>query len=154
MYASHAWVTWFSVKKWTQRSSNNIITERYLVCSCEGKTHHAPVAPDEGNTVSKKTKLIPTTRSDCKAKVRLKLDRESGLYYVKQHITLHMHELTRIEWQHLHRSERHNSILDKIETIKAFEDANIKPTTTYQYLSKDMNYSRIRIGIVYFINWL
>ena len=107
------------------------------MCSCEGKTHHAPIPPEEGNTASKKTKLIPITRSDCKARVRLKLDRESDLYYVKQHITLHTHELTRIEWQHLHRSERHNSILDKIETIKAFEDASIKPTTAYRYLSKD-----------------
>ena len=93
----HARVTWFSVKKWTQRSSNNMIVETYLVCSCKGKTHHAPVAPEEGNTVSKKTKLIPITRSNCKVRVRLKLDRESDLYYVKQHITLHTHELTRIE---------------------------------------------------------
>ena len=97
LYVSHARVIGFSMKKWTQRSSNNIITERSLVCSCGGKSHHAPVASDEGNTVSKKTKLIPITRSDCKERVRLKLDRESGLYYVKQHITLHTHELTRIE---------------------------------------------------------
>ena len=46
------------------------------MCSCEGKTHHASVAPDEGNIVSKKTKLIPIIRSDCKAIVKLKLDRE------------------------------------------------------------------------------
>ena len=71
--------------------------ERYIVCSCEGKTHHAPGAPDEDNTISKKTKLIPITRSDCKARVRLKLDRESDLYYMKHHIILHTHELTRIE---------------------------------------------------------
>ncbi|XP_057547361.1 protein FAR1-RELATED SEQUENCE 5-like [Amaranthus tricolor] len=101
LYVSHARVTGFSVKKWTQRSSNNIITEKYLVCSCEGKTYHAPVAPEEGNAVSKKPKLIPITRSDCEA-------RNGDI-----------------------------SILDKIETIKAFEDANIKPTTAYRYLLKD-----------------
>ena len=79
------------------------------MCSCEGKTYHAPVAPEEGNAVSKKPKLIPITRSDCEARVRLKLDRESGLYYVKQHITLlHTHELTRIEWRHLHSRQDRN----------------------------------------------
>ena len=31
LYVSHARVTGFSVKNWTQRSNNNIITERYTI---------------------------------------------------------------------------------------------------------------------------
>lgn len=35
------------------------------------------------------------------------------------------------------RSKRHNSILDNVETIKTSKDANINPTTSYIYLSKN-----------------
>ena len=66
------------------------------------------------------------------------MDNESGLYYIKQHIILHTHELTRAEWQHLHRSERQVSVVEKIDTIKSFEEASIRPTTAYRYLSQDV----------------
>ena len=58
LYRSHAKVTGLIMKKWTQRSSNNIIIERYLVCLCEGKTHYALVNPEEDNNASKKIKII------------------------------------------------------------------------------------------------
>ena len=82
-------------------------------------------------------KLTPTTRYGCKARIQVKWDIDSGLYYIKQHIFLDTHELTRVEWQHLHRSERHVSIAEKIYTIHSFEEASIRPTTTYRYLSQD-----------------
>ena len=76
---------------------------------------------------SKKIKVVPTTRTDCKARVKIKLDIASGLYYIKQHIIFHTHELTRVEWQHLHRFEW------MIDTFKSFEEANIRPTITYRF---------------------
>ena len=63
------------------------------------------------------------------------MDNESGLYYIKNHIILHTHELTRAQWLHLLRFERHVSIAEKIDTIKSFEEASIRPTTAYRYLS-------------------
>ena len=82
-------------------------------------------------------KLTLRIRYECKARIRIKWDTDSGLYYIKQHIFLHTHELTRAEWQHLHRSERHVSIAEKIDTIHSFEEASIRPTTAYRYLSQD-----------------
>ena len=112
LYISHAWVTGFSTKKYTQRTRKDIVVERYYVCSCEGKTHHVDSSSQTLKHLSnpKKMKLIPTIRYDCKARIWINLDNESGLYYIKQHIILHTHELTRAEWQHLHHSERHVSI--------------------------------------------
>ena len=107
--------------------------------SCEGKTHHVDpsIQALEHPNKLKKIKFIPTRRYYCKARIRIKLDNESGLYYIKQHIILHTHELTRAEWQHLHRSERQVSVVEKIDTIKSFEEASIRPTTAYRYLSQD-----------------
>ena len=50
---------------------------------------------------------------------------------------MHTHELTMAEWKHLHHSERHVSIAKKIDTIKLFEEASIRPTTAYTSLSQD-----------------
>ena len=65
------------------------------MCSCEGKTHHVDpsIQALEHPNKPKKMKLIPTTRYDSKAKIRIKLDNESRLYYISStssctHMTL------------------------------------------------------------------
>ena len=42
----------------------------------------------------------------------------------------------RIEWQYLQRSKRTTTLKEKMETIQGFEDAQVRPTTTYRYLAK------------------
>ena len=68
---SHARVTGFSIKKYNQRTRNDIVVESYYVCSCEGKTHHVDPSTQalENPKKSKKMKLIPTTRYDFKARI-------------------------------------------------------------------------------------
>ena len=39
------------------------------------------------------------------------------------------------EWEHLHQSERHVSIVEKIDRINSFEEENIRPTAAYRYWS-------------------
>ena len=130
LYISHVRVTrfTFSIEKYTQSTRKDIIVERYYVCSCEGKTHHVDpsIQALEHPNKLKKMKLIPTTRYDCKTRIRVKLDNENGLHYIKQHIILHTHELIRAEWQHLYHSKRHVSVAEKIDTIKSFEEASIR----------------------------
>ena len=75
-----------------------------------------------------KGKLVSLTRCKCEARIRRKLDFKSGIYLVKQHTTFHNHDLTRVEWQHLQRSERQISMTWNVDSIIAFEDVNIKPT--------------------------
>jgi FAR1 DNA-binding domain-containing protein len=138
LYTSHAQVTGFGIKKYTQRTTKDVVVERYYVCSCQGKKNEVRSNETPADQQkSKKIKLTPMTRYDCKARIQIKLDHGSGLYYIKQHIILHTHELTRVEWQHLHRSERQVSVAEKIDTIKSFEEASIRPTAAYRYLSQD-----------------
>ncbi|CAO2826937.1 unnamed protein product [Amaranthus hypochondriacus] len=37
LYTSHARVTGFGIKKYTQRTTKDVVVERYYVCSCQGK---------------------------------------------------------------------------------------------------------------------
>ena len=59
--------------------------------------------------------------SDCKARIQIDIDTPSGLYYIKQHIILHTHALTRVEGQHLYMSTRHVSMVEKFDALKSFQ---------------------------------
>ena len=52
LYLSHARVTGFSIKKWTQRIRKNVVVEKYLVCSCEEKTHHVDPSTQHKNILA------------------------------------------------------------------------------------------------------
>ena len=70
---SHARVTNFSIKKWTQRTGKNRVVEKYLICSYEGETLHLDPSRhiQEHPTTSMKIKPVPTTQSDYKARIRI-----------------------------------------------------------------------------------
>ena len=41
-----------------------------------------------------------------------------------------------MEWKYLQRSERTLTLKETMDTIEGFEDAQVRPTTTYGYLAK------------------
>ena len=78
-----------------------------------------------------KRKKMNDTKTDCKAVLRVKLQ-SSGYYRVERHVTEHNHNLTRPEWQYLHRVERHISA-EKGEVIKTLDAARVRPADAYRY---------------------
>jgi MULE transposase-like protein/FAR1 DNA-binding domain-containing protein len=142
LYYKHARAIGFGVRKSTVRYRKDKISEKYFVCACEGLTNKTKqplqITNQKQDKQRMKGKLIPLTRCKCEARIRIKLDFKSGIYFVKQNITLHNHDLTRVEWQHLQRSERQTSMTGKVDSIIAFEEANIRPTQAYAYLANEV----------------
>ena len=69
-----------SVSGYQHREKNGIVTKKYLVCSCEGNTKQKKKgteiilnSPSKDDLIRKmKTKFVPITRCDCKARIRIK----------------------------------------------------------------------------------
>ncbi|XP_074296481.1 protein FAR1-RELATED SEQUENCE 5-like [Silene latifolia] len=134
LYQRHSRHVGFSVRKATQRGGQVRPKEKYFVCACE--RHSTPSLVDASPSKRKRKKRVyPHTRVGCKANIRCKLDKH-GRYRVMHHNVFHNHALTRIEWQHLHRSER-KITNETAKAITSFEDVGIGPTDSYRYWSND-----------------
>ena len=131
LYHDHARATGFSVQKSTIRKIDGVIHEQCFVYSKQGTTETKIKQNERQNS---NIKVVPTKRCRCDAHIKIKLDVYSGDICVKQHVVSHNHTLARVEWQYLQRSERKITLKETI--IEGFEDAQVRPTTTYKYLAK------------------
>ena len=80
--------------------------------------------------------MNPSTRCDCKARIIIKEDNKTKNWFVRVHVTGHNHELTRFEWAYMHKSER-KITAEKLKAVISLEEANIRPTVAFNYLSND-----------------
>ncbi|XP_057766866.1 protein FAR1-RELATED SEQUENCE 5-like [Salvia miltiorrhiza] len=132
LYSEHAKKVGFSVRKSTTRyNSNGMLVSRVMVCSCQGLRKNA----SNVNEVRKKTVL--TTRTDCKAFLRIKLSTsDEGLYEVKEHVLEHNHPLTREELSYMHRSNRTISDENAV-IIEDMLSSGIGATDAYRYMAQE-----------------
>ncbi|KAL8507443.1 hypothetical protein ACS0TY_018113 [Phlomoides rotata] len=131
LYCSHARALGFSVRKGTTRyNTSGKLAEKYFCCSSSGHREcKQSVANDKG------TKRVHITRTGCKALIRVKLQGD-GCYEIINHVKGHIHELTRPEWSHLHRSERQITD-DKGNAIEDMISSGMKPTDSFRYMAHD-----------------
>ena len=134
LYCSHARAVGFSVRKSTTRSSidnfKNKIMEKYYVCSSAGRRD------DKIQEINdQKKRKTPTTRTGCKATLRVKLNDED-MYEIMNHVIEHNHHLTRKEWGHLHRSERMITS-EKGTVIEDMINSGMRPVDSYRYMVHD-----------------
>ena len=141
MYYLYVGMVGFTVKQCTtRRFKDGELREQYYRCSADGKTNsRQPVTPSPQilGAAKRKRKRRRTiiTRSDCKAHIRCKFNRKTGVYTIVGEEVMHNHELSRPEWQHLFRSER-NISSQKAELIKSMESSGMKPTVGFRFLSQ------------------
>ncbi|XP_073137297.1 protein FAR1-RELATED SEQUENCE 5-like [Henckelia pumila] len=135
LYSNHSRAIGFSFCKSTTRYSSNqeVVVEKYFVCSCCGSKKLEDSNPDSnGGSVEKRGKRSCLTRTRCKASLRGKLN-EEGLYEVLSHLKIHNHAFTRIEWSHHHRSERRISNA-KDKAIEDMLSSGMRPIDSYRYM--------------------
>ncbi|KAK9726864.1 hypothetical protein RND81_05G242200 [Saponaria officinalis] len=161
LYKQHSRAVGFSVRKSTTRrrgGPNGIVTEKYFLCSCEGKPKSKKTSKARENDGSlesgkRSRKRVASTRTSCEAFLRLKLRfkrRESGrgehgssgkgyvlvpdVYEIVSHVVAHNHTLTPRRWQHHHRSERRIS-QEEGALIEVITDARVPAAVQYRFLS-------------------
>lgn len=113
LYHKHVVALGFSITKSIKRREvgTKQIKEQYYVCSFHGDKRKPTNADtpiqitttnQEDNSSMKRKRQRPTTRTGCRAAMRVKLD-EEGYFEVKHHVLIHNHELTKPSWHHLHK---------------------------------------------------
>ncbi|KAK9689570.1 hypothetical protein RND81_09G067800 [Saponaria officinalis] len=161
LYKQHSRVVGFSVRKSTTRrrgGPNGIVTEKYFLCSCEGKPKSKKASKTRENDGSlesgkRSRKRVVSTRMSCEAFLRLKLRfkrRESGrgehessgkgyvlvpdVYEIVSHVVAHNHTLTPRRWQDHHHSERRISQKEGA-LIEVMTDTRVPAAVQYRFLS-------------------
>ncbi|XP_021715118.1 protein FAR1-RELATED SEQUENCE 5-like isoform X1 [Chenopodium quinoa] len=121
LYKAHARALGFSVRKGTsrRRCSNSVIFEKYFVCSKAGLRNKGkkevqtksivgiPTTEGSASTTSqkkRKLRVVNETRTDCKAYIRFKMDKE-GRFIVADHNIIHNHDFVKQEECHCLRSK-------------------------------------------------
>uniref|UniRef100_A0A803N024 FAR1 domain-containing protein n=1 Tax=Chenopodium quinoa TaxID=63459 RepID=A0A803N024_CHEQI len=147
LYSLHASTVGFSIRKHTirYRLHTRIVTEKFYVCSAEGKRHTAAkktnmvlmVDEDNKDLKQRKPRQVSITRTNCKASLRAKMN-DDEKFKVVSHVLQHNHELTRKQWHYLHRSEREVTI-EKAEAIKTMKSAGLSTMDTYNYMCTEAN---------------
>ncbi|KAL8475156.1 hypothetical protein ACS0TY_030802 [Phlomoides rotata] len=130
LYCKHAREMGFSVRKGTSKFSRDetpIMLGKLFLCACAG------IRVSTKENCSKQKRNVALTRTNCKAMMRIKRNND-GVYEVVKHIEKHNHLLTRIEWSHLHRSER--SITDeKAKAIEEMLSSGLRATKSFRYMA-------------------
>lgn len=142
MYEKHAAILGFSIRKHTTRyiTHTKIVSEKNYVCSAEGKRNSGEkktklvemVDEENANVKTRKPRQVAITRSNCKACIRAKVNKE-GQFEVVAHVIQHNHELTRSQWHYLHRSER-KMTEEKVEAIKTMKSSGLTTMDTFNYM--------------------
>ncbi|KAL2935757.1 Protein FAR1-RELATED SEQUENCE 5, partial [Bienertia sinuspersici] len=139
LYRKYSTLVGFSIRKSTIRKipKTGELEEQYFVCSCHGLGEEGPPKDqtpisNENDNKKRKEKKQAITRTKCKAQTCDKKNKE-GLFEILHHVTNHNHKLTRLPWQHFHRSERHING-GKAKTIQTLQEAGIGPADSYRYL--------------------
>ncbi|XP_021737848.1 protein FAR1-RELATED SEQUENCE 5-like [Chenopodium quinoa] len=145
LYEKHAAILGFSIRKHTTRFKQHtkIVTEKNYVCSAEGKRHSGQkktklvemVDEEDVNVKIRKPRQVSITRSNCKACIRAKVNKE-GQFEVVAHVIQHNHELKKPQWHYLHRSER-KMTEEKVVTIKTMKSSGLTTMDTYNYMATE-----------------
>ncbi|XP_021729345.1 protein FAR1-RELATED SEQUENCE 4-like [Chenopodium quinoa] len=143
LYKKHAPMMGFSIRKHTTRYKTHIkiVTEKNYVCSAEGKRNSGDkrtklvemVDEEDVNVKTRKPRQVAITRSNCKACIRAKVNKE-GQFELVAHVIQYNHELTRSQWHYLHRSER-KITEEKAEAIKTMKSSSLTTMDTYNYMA-------------------
>jgi zinc finger SWIM domain-containing protein 3 len=133
-----AWEFWknygglmgFTVRKrYANKDKNEIITSGGFVCGNEG-------IRGQDNRVREVKRPRAETRTNCPARLRLKLIRQTRKYIVSDFIAKHNHDLQGVEAKHLIRSQRNVSQY-QATTIDLADDAGIRPKEAYELMSRE-----------------
>ncbi|XP_073059472.1 protein FAR1-RELATED SEQUENCE 5-like isoform X7 [Primulina eburnea] len=136
LYCKHARALGFSVRKSTTRCySNEVVVEKYFVCSCAGvkNSGNADIFSDASSSRKRSNSCL--TRTGCKASLRVKLN-DDGVYEVLSHVMEHNHPFTRTEWGHLHRSER-TITKEKGKAIEDMITSGMRSSDSFRYMVQD-----------------
>ncbi|KAL8484055.1 hypothetical protein ACS0TY_026665 [Phlomoides rotata] len=137
LYCNHAREMGFIVRKGTSRFSRDetpIVLGKLFICACAG------IRVSTKENYSKQKRNVALTRTNCKAMMRIKRNND-GVYEVVKHIEKNNHPLTKIEWSHLHRSER--SITDeKAKAIEEMLSSGLRPTQSFRYMAYNVGGGR------------
>ncbi|KAL8483256.1 hypothetical protein ACS0TY_026083 [Phlomoides rotata] len=123
LYCKHACEIEFSVRKGTSKFSTDethIVLGKLFIYACAG------IRVSTKENCSKQKRNVALTRTNCKTVMRIKRNND-GVYEVVKHIEKHNHPLTRIEWSHLHRSER-NITEEKTKAIEEMLSSGMRAT--------------------------
>lgn len=138
--ADEAWQFWLAYggrtgfdvrKRYTNVSTfDRKVTSCRFVCSNEGfrrkgQTNHVPKC------------FRAETRTDCKARMSLILDRGAGNYEVTDVMLEHNHLLHLLETRHLMASQRKISELQAFE-IETADDSGIRPKAAHELASRQV----------------
>uniref|UniRef100_A0A803N3W3 FAR1 domain-containing protein n=1 Tax=Chenopodium quinoa TaxID=63459 RepID=A0A803N3W3_CHEQI len=93
------------------------------------------VDEEDVNVKTRKPRQVSITRSNCKACIRAKVNKE-GQFEVVAHVIQHNHELTKPQWHYLHRSER-KMTEEKVVTIKTMKSSSLTTMDTYNYMATE-----------------
>ncbi|XP_021747548.1 protein FAR1-RELATED SEQUENCE 5-like [Chenopodium quinoa] len=93
------------------------------------------VNEEDMNVKTRKPRQVAITRSNCKACIRAKVNKE-GKFEVVAHVIQHNHELTRSQWHYLHRSER-KMTEEKAEAIKTMKSSGLTTMDTYNNMATE-----------------
>lgn len=148
IYEKHASIVGFSVRCHTTRNFRGTLTisEKYWVCSAHGERHTGePKKKKQDNSTSeineekrkkqRKPRQVAVTRTNCKAGIRVKCNKE-GLYEVVHHVMAHNHELIRKNDNHLHRFQR-SMTREKATTIEKMKDARLSVMDSYRLMCEE-----------------
>ncbi|KAL2931626.1 Protein FAR1-RELATED SEQUENCE 5 [Bienertia sinuspersici] len=145
IYEKHAALLGFSVRKHTTRyfpGTKNVM-EKYFVCCAQGKRNinrkkkvkkDRNDKEDEGKK-KRKPRKVSITRTDCKACIRVKYN-EEGLFEVIHHVIAHNHDLTRTQWNYLHRSQREIT-KEKGQAIESMQKSGLSAMDSYSYMCEE-----------------
>uniref|UniRef100_A0A803MUZ0 Protein FAR1-RELATED SEQUENCE n=1 Tax=Chenopodium quinoa TaxID=63459 RepID=A0A803MUZ0_CHEQI len=93
------------------------------------------VDEEDVNVKTRKPRQVSITRSNCKACIRAKVNKE-GQFEVVAHVIQHNHELTKPQWHYLHRSKR-KMTEEKVVTIKTMKSSGLTTMDTYNYMATE-----------------
>lgn len=148
IYEKHSRIVGFSIRSHTTRCfpGTRTLMEKYWVCSAQGERNRGQAKKKEDDNLAieinegkskkqRKPRQVAITRTDCKAGIRVKCNKE-GLFEVVHHVIAHNHELSRKDDSHQHRSNR-SITREKGKTIEQMKDAGLGCMDSFRLMCEE-----------------
>ncbi|XP_073057317.1 protein FAR1-RELATED SEQUENCE 5-like [Primulina eburnea] len=131
LYCNYAHAKGFSVKRGDQRyfPGTNELQAKEFECSCEGSKD------EKRSNAQIPVYLKPTSRSKCKAKLRITRQR-GGEWTVGRFVTEHNHEMLAVDQRHLLRSSRNISYAQK-SILESMVNSGITVSNAVSYMENE-----------------
>ncbi|KAL5731800.1 hypothetical protein ACHQM5_004497 [Ranunculus cassubicifolius] len=129
-YNEYAKAVGFSIRKFNKytRPKDEKLIWRIFCCSCEGKREkHSSGTPNKSR---------PQTRFDCKARIRIELMENLGVYEITMHNGDHSHELVAPNKAYMLRSHRYVRPAQE-SLIISMADSGIGSTDIFHFFAKE-----------------